>query len=306
MRASKYDYQAFFPRHSASAHRIMALIESLDHYPRLDTVTAVDDELTARRLCDALNSRLLGRRNHAERFTAARAGLPDDVQAAVRRLPIAPDGTSTAPLPLAAHLHTEPVDGILLFPAKACVPGRCDECANCGCDCRTCPVCHNDDRYPCEACRPPDLTPRTALALAMAGDVLADQCLDLPGCVRDRDWLLVPGILQDQSEDFVRRMARCFDDLTADLRDGLRPVPRSIGEQIALHTMIERAEVFHAADPALLASYEPLIPATRHDNNFDALFDTLLDDADHVGYLGHIGPVDEDLFIPFRNDPDRP
>jgi hypothetical protein len=317
MPATKYDYEAFLPHHTASKHRIMALTESLDEHDQLHAVATVSDELTARRLSDALNSWLLGRRNHADRLTAALAGLPDSVQAAIRQLPIDPDAAEIGALPLAAQLRTEPIDGILLFPTTACAPGRCGVCTDCADDCRSCSICNNEDGHPCEDCMPPDLTPRTALALAMAGDVLADQCFDVlpdpqdPQSGGDRDWLPLPNLLHKQTDDFMRRMARCFDDLVADLRNGLRPEPRNIAEELALHLMIERADVYHTDEPELLESYEPLIPATRHDNDFLVLIDTLLVDADHFGYLDHTdipaapGTLDDELFTPFQDDHDR-
>ncbi|MFT7841097.1 hypothetical protein Q5530_33595 [Saccharothrix sp. BKS2] len=50
----------------------------------------MSDAIAARRLADALNSRLLGRRNHTQRLDAALVGMPDNVIAAIRQPPIDP------------------------------------------------------------------------------------------------------------------------------------------------------------------------------------------------------------------------
>ena len=51
--------------------------------------------------------------------------------------------------------------------------------------------------------------------------------------------------LRAQDDTFIRRMARCFDDLTQDLEDDLLPQPRNLAEQLALHLMFEDTELLH-------------------------------------------------------------
>jgi hypothetical protein len=82
-------YEAFLPQHTPSKHRVMAIASTPGH-TELSAVATVGDALTATQLADALNSRLLGRRNHAQRLNTALACLPDTAQAAIQQLPSTP------------------------------------------------------------------------------------------------------------------------------------------------------------------------------------------------------------------------
>lgn len=304
-------YEAFLPHHTPSKHRVMAITHTVDTgHTELHALATLPDALTATRLADALNSRLLARRNHTDRLTSALHGLPDSIHAAIHQLPIDPDRAGPGHTPMAAHIHTDPIDGLLLFPTTGCPPEGCPDCTDyCANGCDTCPTCTADDPLdPCELCLPPDLTPRTAHALAFAGHVLADGCYDVvTEAWADRGDLPLPPYMTNQSDDFIRRMARCFDDLVADLHDGEPPALHNLAEQLALHLMIDRAEEFHTDQPELLDALR-LLPTSPHDYDFDTLFEVLFEDHDHIGYLDHPhapGTTLDDLFDPFQPDHDR-
>jgi hypothetical protein len=311
---STLTYEAFLPHHTASKHRVMAITRAIGQHTQLEAIATVGDALTARWLADALNSRLLDRPNHSERLDAALAGLPDSVRAAVTQLPIDPKHAHIGRTAIAAHIYTSPVDGLLLFPTTACTPGQCPNCTDCANDCRDCTTC--TDR-PCENCVPPDLTPRTAYALTVAGAVLADRCYDaVTGRstrmtpAERREFLPLPKALHGQDDEFIRRMARCFDDLTADLDNGEPPQLHNLAEQLALHLMIDDADARHTDD---LDTPDELLPTSDYDYDFAPLYDVLFEDDDHVGLLEQQrteprGQLDY-LFDPFYNnearDPDR-
>ena len=154
-------YEAFLPHHTASKHRVMAITRDIGQHTQLEAIATVGDALTARGLADALNSRLLDRRNHTARLDTALTGLPDSVRAAVTQLPIDPKHAYIGRTALAAHIYTNPIDGLLLFPTTTCTPGQCPTCTDCANDCRDCKNCAD---YLCDHCLPPDLTPRSAYA----------------------------------------------------------------------------------------------------------------------------------------------
>jgi hypothetical protein len=302
------DYEAFLPHHTASKHRVMAVVHNLGTPTHLQAIATVSDALTACRLADALNSRLLGRRNHAKRLDAALTGLPDSIRAAVTQLDIEPPTTRPGRTPLAAHLRTDPIDGILLFPATRCTPGQCTNCTDCTNDCRNCDTCKE---FLCDDCVPPDLTPRTAYSLTVAGSVLADQCYDAidgsPSTRAERRELLpLPTSMHTQSDEFIRRMARCFDDLTHDLDNGEWPQPRNLAEQLALHLVIEYAE---PREPDDVETIEQLLPESPFDYEFDNLFDVLFEDTDHEGLLRQQPPQPpgtfDYLFDAFHDEDER-
>jgi hypothetical protein len=108
----------------------------------------------------------------------------------------------------------------------------------------------------------------------------------------------------------LRRLARAFDDLTAELDDGLRPRPRNMAEQVALHLMIDEAEALHTDPLGVLDTFGHDLPETPYDYDFDVLYTALFQDDDHTTYLD---PVDlpaapgtlDTLFDPFHADDDR-
>ncbi|GAA1024952.1 MULTISPECIES: hypothetical protein [Amycolatopsis] len=303
-------YEAFLPHHTASKHRIMA-ITGFPGHPQLLALATVPDATAARRLADALNSRLLGRRNHVERLDGALTGLPESVAAAVRQLPIEPaQDTRLGRSRLADHLPGDPVDGILMFPSTVCPSGECTACGNCVDDCQDCEICEEGG---CVDCVRPDLTPRTAEVLAAAGSILADQYFDHAEEVNaggPRTFAeIMPAIMAKQPAEFFRRMARVFDDLTNDLQDGVEPHPLDMAEQVALDLMIREAEGL-LDDPDVIESFVQGLPETRYDNEFDNLYDALFEDTDHIGLLysdqSSAAPGElEFLFEPFYDGEER-
>ncbi|NBH10345.1 hypothetical protein [Amycolatopsis sp. SID8362] len=307
-------YEVFLPHHTASKHRIMA-ITGFPGHPQLLALATVSNATAARRLADALNSHLLGRRNHVERLDESLIGLPESVVATVRQLPIKPaQGTHLGRARLADHLHGDPIDGILMFPTTSCASSECVTCGNCVDDCQDCEIC---EEGACVDCVRPDLTPRTARVLAAAGSILADQYFDHAEelnaghpCTFGE---IVPAIMRKQPVEFFRRMARIFDDLTDDLQDGVEPRPLDMSEQIALDLMIQEAEVLFE-DPDVIDSFVQGLPETRYDYDFNSLYDALFEDMDHIGLLssknGPNAPGElEFLFEPFydgeQRDPNR-
>ncbi|CAM3341787.1 hypothetical protein KIPE111705_03640 [Kibdelosporangium persicum] len=126
------------------------------------TVGAGQTELHAvETVHDALNPRLLARRNHTERLTSALHGLPDSIRAAIQQLPIDPERAGRGRTPMAAHIYTDPIDGLLLFPTTGCPAEGCPACTDCANGCDTCPTCTADD--PLETC---ELCLRTAASAA--------------------------------------------------------------------------------------------------------------------------------------------
>jgi hypothetical protein len=104
-------------------------------------------------------------------------------------------------------------------------------------------------------------------------------------------------------------MARCFDDLTQDLEDGLPPQPRNLAEQLALHLMLEDTELLHTDQADFLEESTQDLPQSRHDYDFNTLYSTLFEDDDHAGLIGHSKPEPqgklEYLFDPFYENEDR-
>jgi len=302
-------YEAFLPHHTASKHRVMA-ITGFPGHQQLAAVATVSDATAARRLADALNSLLLGRRNHVERLDQALTGLPDSVAAAVRQLPIEPAESAR----LADHLDGEPIDGILMFRAASCPAGGCVACGKCADDCQDCEICRSGS---CEDCGRPYLTPRTARTLTAAGSILADRYFDHAeevdtGC-QQTFGDFVPAVMRHQPAEFFRRMARVFDDLADDLQDGVEPHPLDLAEQLALDLMIREAEAL-SEDPDMIDSIVEGLPETRYDYAFESLYDVLFEDTDHIGLLYSTSQSEapgalEFLFEPFydgeQRDPDR-
>lgn len=101
----------------------------------------------------------------------------------------------------------------------------------------------------CERCAGWQLTPRTALLWALLGlladrgydDVVAhgDDAVD-----PDANWALFadyPRITWEEDAVWRRQAARAYDDLAEDLERGQEPLPRSDGEEMALHLVLRQA-----------------------------------------------------------------
>lgn len=89
--------------------------------------------------------------------------------------------------------------------------------------------------------RPPVITPRTALILHTAAEILSDEVM---AALEDPDgWDEFPPFFRHLSPVAVERFRTAFLDLAADLAHGVEPHPRTNAEEMALHLMTDRATV---------------------------------------------------------------
>lgn len=177
-----------------------------------------------------------------------------------------------------------------------------------------------------------DLTGRTAAVLRVALDELSAQAWrdvaekgDAP--VRRGEGLVLgslPRVTWGQSGQWRRQMARCFDDLAADLAPGARSVtPVCTGEEMALHLGIARARALTRNRPALVAQAVGELPEDRGDFDwgwcssvlfedhdvlmlFDASLDGIQDSDNEINQamgLSNLGVAE--WFEPFRPDQAR-
>ncbi|MCL7382519.1 hypothetical protein [Streptomyces sp. 35G-GA-8] len=122
-------------------------------------------------------------------------------------------------------------------------------------------------------------------------------------------------------------MARCFDDLAADLAQTGTVRPGCTGEEMALHLGIDRAKSLTRNRPRLVAETVKGLGEDRRDFDWDwcsdvlfedhdvlMLFDASLDGIEDSGNeinqaLGLANLASADWFVPFRprqaRDPDR-
>ena len=103
----------------------------------------------------------------------------------------------------------------------------------------------------------PDLTPRTALLLAVAGRRLAGDA---------------------RAASPMYRFAAVLDGLAESLERGLRPVPVSLADQLCLHVMIACATdlAFEVGD-----GLGGDLPYSDFDYDFELLYETLLPSDEH-------------------------
>ncbi|HVV08163.1 hypothetical protein [Amycolatopsis sp.] len=156
--------------------------------------------------------------------------------------------------------------GVERFPVTACgSSGPCPVCHDCASDCAACVLCEQDA---CPRCRVPDLTPRTATMLVVAGLTLASD--------------LRTSMLASPRPVFRHHLARAFDGLTEALERGDRPRPGSLTEQLCLHLMIRYAtDLACDVGETLCAN----LPYSDYDYYFYRLYDTLLADDRHEPYV---------------------
>jgi hypothetical protein len=127
----------------------------------------------------------------------------------------------------------------------------------------------------CETCGGPQLTPRTAASLWLAGRLEADEAYedvvqrgDEP-VDTDGGWLVFdeyPHVTWRQDAVWRRQAARAFDDLAGDLATGQWPHPRCPGEEMALHLMFRYAEA--AVEGGLAGFDEALEQLPTHPDDF--------------------------------------
>ncbi|MGC5040094.1 hypothetical protein ACPXCS_31930 [Streptomyces sp. DT190] len=179
------------------------------------------------------------------------------------------------------------------------------------------------------------LTARTAAVLRVALEELSEQIWQDVAAVGDaplgrgqgRVLGSLPPITFRQDHQWRRQMARCFDDLAADLAETGTVRPQCTGEEMALHLGIDRAKSLTRNRPRLVAETVAGLGEDRRDFDWDwcstvlfedhdvlMLFDASLDGIEDRGNeinqaLGIANLAAADWFKPFRprqaRDPDR-
>ncbi|MEV7871432.1 hypothetical protein AB0P17_36250 [Streptomyces sp. NPDC088124] len=180
-----------------------------------------------------------------------------------------------------------------------------------------------------------ELTERTAAVLRVALEELSEQVWQDVAAVGDaplrrgegRVLGSLPPITFGQDRQWRRQMARCFDDLAADLTKTGTVRPLCTGEEMALHLGIDRAKSLTRNRPRLVAETVQGLGEDRRDLDWDwcsdvlfedhdvlMLFDASLDGIEDRGNeinqaLGLANLAAADWFKPFRprqaRDPDR-
>lgn len=180
-----------------------------------------------------------------------------------------------------------------------------------------------------------ELTARTAAVLRVALEELSEQAWQDVAAVGDaplrrgegRVLGSLPPITFHQDQQWRRQMARCFDDLAADLAETGTVRPLCTGEEMALHLGIDRAKALTRNRPRLVAETVQGLGEGRRDFDWDwcssvlfedhdvlMLFDASLDGIEDRGNeinqaLGLANLAAADWFEPFRprqaRDPDR-
>jgi hypothetical protein len=311
MSATTRSYLAFVPQHTPNEHEVLAMIDRGDG-PEAETLVSLPDAPSATMLASALNGILLHQVTAERHLEAVLDGAPDPVRATVSGLlPTLIAATAEDPTAsrVARQLPTTGDGGFLLFPTTNC-PGRCEFCGTCRDDCVACPECVDGG---CEICLPVTLPPRTAAVLGHALAELADEAYDYvyrtgmcPGGAPGPLGAVLPCVA-NLDEWFLRRYARAFDDLDADLQIGRHPTPTCTAEEIALGLAIQDAERLYNDEDELVTDLEADLPPSRADYNWNTLQDALFQDKD--GFLREpmpISPREAELwFDEFGNVPPR-
>lgn len=146
--------------------------------------------------------------------------------------------------------------------------------------------CGKDD---CDDCTSFQLTPRTAAALWMAGQLLADQAYDDIAehgddpVSDDGGWNVLesyPRVTWRQDTAWRQQAARSFDDLTGDLEAGRWPSPTCPGEEMALHLMLQMAEAAVEDGWGVPADVLARLPEHPGDYDWELAVDVLFQDED--------------------------
>lgn len=117
----------------------------------------------------------------------------------------------------------------------------------------------------------PDLTPRTARMLALAGRRLAREVRSAASTTR------LPVSMY--------YLARALDSLTTSLEEGRRPQPRTLASQLCLHVMIACAnDMAYEVGDALAGG----LPYSEYDYDFESLYYTLLPDDAHEAVIWEV------------------
>lgn len=176
-----------------------------------------------------------------------------------------------------------------------------------------------------------ELSPRTAAVLLLALEDQSRQAWEEVTALGDEPlaagaaglFASLPRITFHQLAAWRREMARTFDDLASDIAGGADPLPRSTGEEMALHLAISRARQLLKDRPKQVAERIGALPTHRYDMDLDGcsdvlfldhdvlmLFDSQLDgiedpkDATNQA-LGMVNLAPLDWFTPFDTDTAR-
>ncbi|MFI1855535.1 hypothetical protein [Streptomyces sp. NPDC020480] len=179
------------------------------------------------------------------------------------------------------------------------------------------------------------LTARTAAVLRVALEELSAHVWQDVGAVGDaplrrgegRVLGSLPPVTLRQNRAWRRQMARCFDDLAADLAETGTVRPLCTGEEMALHLGIDRAKALARNRPRLVAETVAGLPEDRRDFDwdwcsmvlfedhdvlmlFDAALDGIEDSSNEINQaLGLANLAAAQWFLPFRpgqsRDPGR-
>ncbi|MFF3867124.1 hypothetical protein [Micromonospora sp. NPDC001898] len=294
-------YHGFLPQHTASTHRVFAIVD----HGKGETVEALATFPTAERadiIADMLN--LLTVEHPPEltrdRLLAALAVEPGPVRASVTSVL---DALRPSRLALAVRLRRRITAGIASFPVSGCPSGGCSTCTTCGDGCLDCPACESSE---CDACLMPVITPRTALLLHAAAEILSDE---LSGVIGDPEILAdFPPFVQHLNPAAVDLFGTAFLNLATDLAHGQEPQPRTSAEEVALHLMTDRANALLETDT--FEDEVTQLPESSADYDWDGILDVMFEDDDYAGLMAYRGklPAKEvaSLFERFDSMPKRP
>ncbi|MFE1883705.1 tetratricopeptide repeat protein [Streptomyces diastatochromogenes] len=131
---------------------------------------------------------------------------------------------------------------------------------------------------------------RTLCLLEATLALLADMAYDDLEDIGDRavdlgdDYAVIfsdmPVITWRQDAQWRRQMARCFDDLAADIRAGRWPQPTCTGEEMALHIAIDHASSRVVDEPERVMEIVDGVPPHHDDWDWGLCIDVLLEDTD--------------------------
>ncbi|MFC8848543.1 MULTISPECIES: hypothetical protein [unclassified Micromonospora] len=270
-----------------------------------ETVEALATFPTAGRadtIADLLNLLSVGHppQRTRDRLLTALDAEPGPVRAAVTSIL---DALDASPHALAMHLRRRATAGLASFPVTGCPTDGCDTCTTCADGCLDCDACDNGE---CDTCIPPVITPRTALLLHTAAEILSDE---VTSASEDPDgWEEFPPFFQHLSPAAVDRFRTAFLDLAADLAHGTEPHPRTNAEEMALHLMTDRAAI-----ELELGTFDDdlkQLPESTADYDWEGILNTLFQDSDYAMLMTNPGKLHPttitSLFEPFDNTPKRP
>ncbi|MET8825996.1 hypothetical protein ABZX40_13065 [Streptomyces sp. NPDC004610] len=191
------------------------------------------------------------------------------------------------------------------------------------------PVRHEEDEEECwgPSARTLRLLEDTLVTLSdMAYDAL-EEIGDRPVGLGD-DYAAVfsemPVITWRQDAEWRRRMARCFDDLAADIRAEEWPQPTCTGEEMALHIAIDHASSRVVDEPDVVTMITEKVPPHHDDWDWSLCISTLFEDTDVLflfepwnqgvedpdsfihQVMGLANLEAQDWFTPFYSDRGRP